>query len=164
MACRGVFFSIDDDQAGRIEAAQGDDALMEIVAEIEEAWDHEHLAECDKSWDAMHRLLADGSLEWNAGSYPLNQVVLGDPSLHVGPDYLVCLKDAPCLKDIAAAIQNIDREQLKSLYFVKVPKDYALGVFGDEDFEYTWENFKDVRDFYQKAANENRSVIFTVDQ
>jgi Domain of unknown function (DUF1877) len=30
------------------------------------------------------------------------------------------------------------------------------------DFEYTWENFLDVRRFYKKAAEAGRAVIFTV--
>jgi len=34
----------------------------------------------------------------------------------------------------------------------------------EQDFEYTWAYFEGVREFYEKAAAENRWSIFTVDQ
>jgi hypothetical protein len=33
---------------------------------------------------------------------------------------------------------------------------------GDKEFNYTRENFPDVRHFYQKAAEAGRGVLFTV--
>jgi hypothetical protein len=34
----------------------------------------------------------------------------------------------------------------------------------EQDFEYTWEWFVGLREFWQRAAAENRAVLFTVDQ
>ncbi len=162
MACRGVFFALDAEQARRVQSAKNDPQLMEVIEEIEETWDREFLAECDKSWDAMHRLLADGSLDWNAGDYPLNSVVLGDSSLHQDSSYIVCFKDVACVNDICRAIQGISRPQFESWYYSKA-KNYAP-EYGQEDSEYTWVNFEDVRKLYEIAAGSGRSVIFTVDQ
>ena len=162
MACRGVFFALDADEVKKIRSASDDEQLMEVIEAIEEEWDQEFLAECDKSWDAMHRTLADGTLEWNGGDYPLNQVVLGEPSIHQDSSYVVCFKDNACVNDIAKAIRLIDRSKFEALYFAKA-KDYAL-EYGEEDCEYTWENFQDVRRLYGKASETGRAVIFTVDQ
>lgn len=38
------------------------------------------------------------------------------------------------------------------------------GEIGDDDFGYTWENFVALRDFWERAAEKGRSVLFTVDQ
>jgi hypothetical protein len=40
--------------------------------------------------------------------------------------------------------------------------DYEFEI-GEEDFDYTWQRFLDVRRFYRRAANAGRAVLFTVD-
>ena len=162
MACRGVFFALDKEQTNRIQSATDDEQLMEVIEEIEDIWDADYLAECDKSWDAMHQLLADGTLDWNAGQYPLNQVVLGEFSLHGDDSYIVCFKDFACVRDVSAAIREIDRSQFESWYYSKA-KDYAP-EYGEEDCGYTWDNFEEVRKLYECASESGRAVIFTVDQ
>ncbi|MFC6567203.1 DUF1877 family protein [Actinoplanes utahensis] len=39
--------------------------------------------------------------------------------------------------------------------------DVTFAVTSPDDFAYTWENFVDLRDFYQRAAAAGRAVIFT---
>lgn len=39
MACRGVHFAIDDQEAHRLFGAEDDDELVEIVQAIEERWE-----------------------------------------------------------------------------------------------------------------------------
>ena len=63
MACRGVFFALTEAQQTTLDSASDDDEVMGAIEDIEEAWDKENLAECDKAWDAMHRCLADGTLD-----------------------------------------------------------------------------------------------------
>jgi Domain of unknown function (DUF1877) len=84
MACRGVFFAITIEQAEALLAAKGDDQMMGLIEEIEEAWDGDQLAECDKAWDAMHRTLTDGELGYGNGPYPLNHCVLSPHQLYNG--------------------------------------------------------------------------------
>lgn len=55
----GVHFALTAAQLKRIRAARGDDdAVLELLEEIEDAWDAEWLVQSDKAWDAMHRALA----------------------------------------------------------------------------------------------------------
>ena len=77
MAARGVHFAITSDQLARVLAASNDDDLMQVIEQIEEAWDKDNLAESDKAWDAIHRCLTDGSLLYESGEYPLNHVICG---------------------------------------------------------------------------------------
>jgi hypothetical protein len=163
MAARGVFFAITSEQAAAFEAAPDDDAVMGLVEEVEETWDDDNLVECDKAWDAMHRLLTDGALEFGNGSEPLCHCVIGPNQLHEGDDYIVSLVPPDKVKTIARALADITETSFTERYRTIVPRDYAP-EYGDEDREYTWENFQGVRDLYRKAAERDRFILFTVDQ
>jgi hypothetical protein len=163
MAGRGVFFAVTLEQAEALQGASDDDSLMELVEEIEEAWDDDNLAECDKAWDAMHRLLTDGELEFGNGPDPLCYCVVGPDQLYEGDDYIVSLVAPDKVKDVASALATFTESSFTERYRTIVPRDYAP-EYGDDDCEYTWENFQDVRELYRKAAERDRFVLFTVDQ
>jgi hypothetical protein len=44
-----------------------------------------------------------------------------------------------------------------------VPPDYAP-EYGDEDRDYTWTWFERARELYRRAAERDRSILFTVAQ
>ena len=64
---------------------------------------------------------------------------------------------------MAAAIRGIDEASMRRAYFALDPDDYDHGP-SEEDFGYTWDNFRDLRQFFEKAARHDRAVVFTVDQ
>lgn len=163
MGARGVHFAIAPATADLLLAARDDAALMEIVEGIEEEWDRAHLAESDKAWDAMHRCLTDGHLHDDGGEYPLNHVVCGGRQLHRGDDYTVSLVTAAQVRDVATALAGIAEPWLRERYVTLLEPAGYDGEICDEDFAYTWEWFVRVRDFYQRAAQDGRAVIFTVD-
>jgi uncharacterized protein DUF1877 len=163
MACRGVLFAIDDDTTKRLLAAESDDDVMEIVEAIEEEWEDDFVEETDKAWDAMHRALSNGSLDPTAGSFPLNRAILGGKHLYQGENYIVALVTKDEVPAVARALAAIDDDGMRKRYREVVPSDYAA-EYGDEDREYTVDNFRDVADLYARAAKAGRAVIFTVDQ
>jgi hypothetical protein len=136
------------------------DFLLAFVREIEEAWDEEWLQATDKSWDAIHRCLTDGKLEF--GDSPFHKCILGSDNLYEGNDYIISFLDPEEVKEVAEAIKDIDRDELGHRYSEIDAERY--GELSDSDFEYTWSWFPHLRDFFQKAAAANRSVLFTVDQ
>ena len=158
-----MFFAITSEQAAALKQAADDDALIELVEEIEEAWDDDNLAECDKAWDAMHRLLTDGALEYGNGPEPLCHCVLSPRQLYAGDDYIVGLVAPDKVKEVAPALAAVTQLWFDERYRTVVPKDYAL-EYGDEDREYTWQYFQAVRDLYEKAANRGLFMLFTVSQ
>src|SRR5438105_1826129 len=84
MSARGVHFAVTSAQAKRLLAAKSDRKLMELVEEIEEAWEEPFVVETDKAWDAIHRCLTDGSLLYVSGEYPLNRCICGGCQLFRG--------------------------------------------------------------------------------
>jgi hypothetical protein len=163
MSCRGVLFALTDEQASRLMDTPGadNDFLMRFVEEVESQWDKEWLQETDKSWDAIHRCLTDGKLEW--GESPYHKCILGCDNLYEGDDYIMNFLSPEEVKQVAAAIKDIDRAELRRRYDAIDTETYQ-GKLSDSDFEYTWSWFPHLRDFYRKAAAANRSMLFTVDQ
>jgi hypothetical protein len=164
MACRGVHFALNEEEAKKVSAALGDDErLMSIIQEdIEEQWDENWLAETDKAWDAIHRCLTDGRLSCDAPT-PQHLCILGGKALHAGDAYIVSFVSPEQVKQVAAAIANMDRASMRTRYLAIPEEDYGQPL-SEEDFEYTWEYFQGVRELFAKAAKAGRAVIFTVDQ
>jgi len=162
MSARGVHFAITPAQEKRLLAAKSDRKIMELVEEIEDDWERPFVVETDKAWDAIHRCLTDGSLLYVSGEYPLNHCICGGRQLFRGRDYTVSYVTAPQVKDVASALAKLTKTRMRKRYDQLDPEEYNEAEMGDEDFEYTWENFLDVRRFYKKAVEAGRAVIFTV--
>jgi len=163
MACRGVHFALNDEDAGRVPAATGNDALLSVIQEdIENRWDEEWLAQSDKAWDAIHRCLTDGNLSFDSTT-PRHRCILGGRQLYKGEHYMVSFVTPEQVKEVAETIRDIDEEWMRQRYFAIPAADYDHPLCED-DFGYTWGWFENVQALYQKAAAAGRAMIFTVDQ
>jgi hypothetical protein len=163
MSARGVHFAITSAQEKAVLAAKSDRKLMELVEEIEEAWEDGFACETDKAWDAIHRCLTDGTLLYVSGEYPLNHCICGGRQLIRGRNYTVSYISARQVKDVAKALPKVTKAWMRKRYDKLDPEEYEEAEIGDEDFDYTWENFLELRRFYKKVAAAKRAVIFTVD-
>lgn len=167
MACRGVHFALTEPEVVALKAQPDDQSRLDYLQEhIEETYFSKHpelLAESDKAWDAMHRLLTDGKLTRDGGTYPLNHVVLAGEWLYGSDDYIISLKTPPQVKDIDQALEQLSEGEFRKRYFALDSRSYD-GEIGEPDFAYTWEWFQNVRALFKRAAAENRFVLFSVDQ
>lgn len=161
MAGRGVHFAIDAEQAKRLSEAGDDDELLEIVEEIEEAWD---LAfETDKAWDVLHRCFSGGTLESGRGDPPLHRVFFGGRTLNENADSFVVLLTPQEVVEVAGALAKVTEDWLRSRYF-DVPFPGYQDNESNDDWEYSLRCFQGLPAFFARAASEGRHVIFTVDQ
>jgi hypothetical protein len=167
MACRGVHFALRPDEVAALRARAGDRERLEFVQEqIEEPFFHhqrERLVETDKAWDAIHRLLTDGTLDYDIAAYPLGHVILGGDHLYRGSDYIMVLKTPDEVRAVDAVIRPITKAEFRDRYFALDPDEYD-GDIGEDDFEYTWEWFSRLREFWKATAERGLHVLFTVDQ
>jgi hypothetical protein len=164
MGCRGVHFAIDEADLAALRAVPERGRPDHVAEVIEERYfGSDYGAESDKAWDGMHRALADGKLTWDGGAYPLSHTVLGGEVLYTRDDYIMSLKTPVQVRDIAKALDALTEESFRRRYNAIDAADYD-GEIGDEDFEYTWHWFTNVRDFYRRAAQDGRYVLFTADQ
>jgi hypothetical protein len=159
-----VLFAITDDDVRAIDERDGTEELADYVSEVvEERWEEGFVCELDKAWDPLHRALNDGTLDPNAGEFPLNAAVFGREELDAGEDFYVGLTRAADVPAVAAAVAGVSADALRAGYARINPAGYA-GEHGEEDFEYLLEWFEDFGPFWQRAAAAGRAVIFTVDQ
>ena len=167
MSCLGVLFSIDQKAVDLIKELPSDEERINYVKEVIEEDYFENqpqwVAELVKTWDAMHRTLTDGQLEFDNGEFPLSHVILGGEILCEDEGYIIVLKTKEQVVEIANAVSQLSKEEFSKRYYLINPKEYD-GEVDKEDFEDTWEWFEESKEFWQKAAQENRSVLFTVDQ
>ena len=157
----GVHFAIPPDRERALLGAadSGDsETVAEIFEEIEESPDDQLKVDTDKAWDAIHRCLTGGTLDPEAGAYPLSHAVLG--GRHLYDEYYVVYVDPDQVRDVAAALPGVDREWFRRQFEAIDDPDYA-GALDDFDFDYTWTNFMDVQAFYQQAAEGGFAVLFT---
>ncbi|MBS0266068.1 MAG: YfbM family protein [Planctomycetes bacterium] len=167
MGCLGLHFSL---SAEEVETLRGFDDEADRVDYLHETLEEEYfekhpdrLAESDKAWDAMHRALSDGHLSWDGGEYPLNHVILGGELLCTESDFIMVLKTPDQVRDVAAVLPGISEADLRSRYFAIDPDEYGMEL-SEEDCGYTWHWFQHVREFWLRAAQEERFVLFTADQ
>jgi hypothetical protein len=166
MACRGVFFALSPAQKEKLLSLETDQGRLDYLQEgIEAAWDERNLLQTDKAWDAIHRCLAGGSLVVGPSPNPLSKVILGGTQLYSDTQsYIINLVEEPQVPEVAAALKMVTKEWLKNQYDALRHTDYPRELISDQDWEYTWDWFSGIPEFFVRAAQENRSVIFSVDQ
>ena len=78
-------------------------------------------------------------------------------------DEFMILKTPEQVAEIAEELPKRTKEECRKCYDMIDPEDYD-GPLDEEDFEYTWYYLQDSLDFWKKAAEEKRYVLFTVDR
>lgn len=180
MGCLAVLFALNEQEVEKLRAVKRKERADYMHEEIEEIFfdDYpEYTCELDKSWDAMHRMLTDGNLNFENQFPPLCNVIFGGEFLYglvrqpsgevIIPeeeeDEFMILKTPEQVAEIAKALPERSKEECRKCYYMIDKEDYGFPP-DEEDFEYTWYYLQDSLDFWKKAAEEKRYVLFTVDR
>ena len=180
MGCIAVLFALNEQDVEKLRLINRKDRADYMHEEIEELFYNrfrEYLCDLDKSWDAMHRMLTDGNLNFENTYQPLCNVIFSgefiyglmrEPSGEViipedEEDEYMILKTPEQVAEIAKALPNKTKEECRKYYYMIDEEDYGMKL-DEEDFEYTWENLEYSLDFWKRAAEEKRYVLFTVDR
>jgi hypothetical protein len=163
VACRGYFLALDERSTARLLACEDDHALREVIEEFDMNADMSDECVADKAWDGIHRCLTEGGLGSDDGSFPLNAVVLGGRHLYRGDGYIVCHNTAGEVRQIAAALDDVDLAAFTAVFWSLDAGEY--GAYIDQDgLTYLLDYLKDVTAFYQRAAASGWSTVFIVDR
>ena len=167
MSCLGVLFSLDKDTVSKLKSFPTDNERLEFMQnEVEPSYFEnfpQRMAELVQSWDALHRSLTDGKLTYTNGLFPLNHVIMGGEAIYNSDNYIMTLKTPEQVKEIAAEVIKIDKNDFKIFYYKIDAVDYDFPLT-EEDFEFTWEWFDLSKKFWKLALDEGRFVLFTADQ
>jgi len=116
------------------------------------------VAEVDGSIDVLHRCLTNGTMTASSKYYPFNKVVAGKQLYEEG--FLVFFVTRQEVADIAAALANIDPDELKSRYPALKETDYCKYMqeeyMREDEDEWMVVYFLRLREFYQNAAKAER--------
>ena len=153
----GVHFALTPAQLHALRATEGegDEAVMQQVHALEQAWDEAHLYETHKAWDPLHRVLSDGGV--------LELTVLGGRRLlPAGRGYTVVLVLPDDVRSVAAGLLPLDLAWFTGRFRQLSAQGYA-GAHDEDALRECWERLCGLRDFYVRAAEQHRAVLFTVD-
>jgi hypothetical protein len=169
MSSRGVHFAITDEQMRQLLRAsrQGNEGVLDLMAEIEEDWDERHLVETDKGWEAIHRCLTNDNTPWGElnrrkGSYPLRLCILGGTRLYKSWDWTITLVRPDQVPAVAEALKKVNKKWLRERFFALDPKACRYPIT-EEEFAYLLSCFKGLPQLFARAAKEGRAVVFSVD-
>ena len=180
MGCLAVLFALNEQDVEKLRLVKRGDRSDYMHDEIEEIFfdDYpEYTCELDKSWDAMHRMLTDGNLNFENKFQPLCNVIFGGEFLYglkressgkvIIPeeedDEYMILKTPEQVAEIARVLPERTKEECRACYYKIDEEDYGFRP-DEEDFEYTWEYLQSSIEFWKKAAEDKRYVLFTVDR
>lgn len=167
MAYLGVLFALDEMHVGILRSFESDEERLDFVQqEIEEEFfenDPDDVYELDNAWDAIHRALTDGHVGYANGTFPLSHAIVGGEPIYWDDDYIMSLKTPEQVKEIATALKTITKEEFTRRY-QEIPKGDPVFEIDDNDLEYTWGWLENLAQFYAYAGQQNKYVLFTVDQ
>lgn len=179
MSCLAVLFALSEQEVLELKSVPRKERADYMHNEIEEVFFDEFpedMLELDRSWDLMHRILTDGNLDFENKFPPLCNVIFGGEQLygitlengeHVVPededDEFIILKTPKQVQEIAEALPKRTREECLQCYELVDEEDYGFPL-DEEEFEYTWEMIQESIPFWEKAAAEQKYVLFTVDR
>ena len=122
--------------------------------------------EIDQAWQAIHFLLCGVSFD---GEPPLGYVVplRGENALDlkgIACDVDMFALTSQQVQEAYHSIKDMGEQELRAKYH---PESFAekkiYGWIDDEkEFEYIYERFRFIQDFYQEASQNNRGMIFQV--
>jgi hypothetical protein len=151
----GVHFALTPAQLQALRAAEGEEEVMQEVHALEQAWDEHALYESHKAWDPLHRVLSDGGV--------LEHTVLGGRRLlPAGRGYTVVLVLPDDVRSVAAGLLALSAEWFAGRFRQLGAEGYA-GAHDEETLRDCWRHLCGLRDFYVRAAEQHRAVLFTVD-
>ena len=156
----GVHYAITAKQRDALLGAADDAAKMECFGAIEEAFEDEHGQVTSDAWEAIHCCLTDSPApDPKAGEAPLNLAVLsGQQVLKSEKAHIIRLIEADQVKEVAAALKGLDRAWMDGMFAKHSPDD------GKDVIDATWDWFDLMRGFFERAAKNGRTVLFTADQ
>lgn len=123
------------------------------------------LLDVDKAWHAIHFTLTGSAYGGEEGDI-LKELVLGgipisEEDMGYGPARLISKEETA---QIAAALKNWDETVFRDNFHIAdmVANDIYPVMSDEEDeefFQYVWEGFKEVRDFFEKAVEEGQCML-----
>ena len=167
MSMMGTYCMIDREKVDSILDGELEASEAIFFEDDDDYGDEGNMLSIEKAWHAIDYVITKGVDD----SQALARVVFGkevsDEEIGYAPATYITEDE---VKEIAEAIGSISREDFRARFDFKGMKDEDVYLVSDvsedgeeEVFEYVWENFRDLKEFYKKAAALNKCLLFFVE-
>lgn len=156
----GLHFRLDDTEAARVlEAAGDDEALHQVLSELEEnEVVFARACETDKAWDPIACAIAPAGED---DEWPARGVIGGARDLQVEDESWVTHLSPAETSEVAGFLAELTDEEFVHRYR-EMPGNLRNPEFGPDEEDYALGNLQGLRGFFAAAASEGRHVVFTV--
>ena len=165
MSMIGNYYMTDRETVEKIQA--GELAVEDLIYGEDDNVDEECLLDIDKTWYAIHFTLT-GEID-EADESILTKVVfsanpINDEDVGYGPVSLIGEEE---VKEIDKELKNISQADFRSKFNLKdMIENEIYPVMEGEDesefFEYVWVHFEALKNFFSKAASQNKCILFYI--
>jgi len=166
MTRQGHHIVVRREDAKRLFAQSDDAGVRSVVNQLLQSKQYRadgFLLDCGTLWDPIHRCLNDGTLNPHDGEFPLDHCILGGKQLYQGEDFEAILVRPDIVTQVAEAIHNLKRSEVRDRYFALKPEIYGKSPT-EEEFEHMWNKLFQIRELFEYAADERCAILFTVER
>lgn len=163
MVGQGCLIALTREHAKRVFGQKDDENLRQLLEELRTSPDLKksgRTLDLGQLWDPLHRCLTEGELDPAAGEPPLNQTILGGRQLHHGSDYVAAIVRPDMTTFVAEALGDVKEEEFRKKFFGLNPATYQRPI-NEKHFMEIWVALRDVKVFYDAAAENLEAVVFT---
>ena len=166
MSRQGAYIVLKREDLKQLQAQQGDEAVRAFASALRQSKTYRNeglILDCGTCWDPIHRCLTEGTLDPNAGEFPLSQFVLGGKRLHRGGGFEAVLVRPDIVPHVAEATRDIKRAEFQQKYYQLDPQDYGQPPH-EKELDKVWSVFRQVQQLFDDAAADRAAVLFTVER
>lgn len=159
----GHHIALSREHAKRVFANKDDASLPPLIAELlgdKTLKANSQILDVKRTWDAIHRCLTEGTLDPEAGEFPLNHVILGGKKLHNGDDYIAVVVRPDMVTFIAEGLREVKEPDFRKAFFGLGEKGYDQAI-NEKEYSFIWHMVHEIRAFFEYCDEERFAVLFT---
>lgn len=159
----GYHVALSREHAKRVFANKDDSTLPPLIEELRNDKTlkaNGQVLDCKRYWDPIHRCLTEGTLDPDAGEFPLNHVILGGKRLHQGDDYIAVVVRPDMVTFISEALHDLTEPDFRKRYFALGDKGCDQPI-NEKEYSYVWHMVQEIRTFFELCDEERFAVLFT---
>jgi hypothetical protein len=159
----GHHIALSREHAKRVFANKDDASLPPLIAELlgdKSLKANSQILDVKRTWDAIHRCLTEGTLDPEAGEFPLNHVILGGKKLHNGDDYIAVVVRPDMVTFIAEGLREVKEPDFRKAFFALGEKGYDQAI-NEKEYSFIWHMVQEIRAFFEYCDEERFAVLFT---
>ncbi len=168
MPGQGIHYALDICELEVWEELHSDSARFSFMEIILRSRESDWYQVTDKAWEGIHFCFSQELTEdcfsrdsaEDQPATPLQRCIFSGENLYKGRNgYYLGYSRPGVVKEVATALGPIDEGWMRQHYWSIDPDAYGMEP-SQEDFEYIWQWFQLLQTFYQRAAQNNRAVLF----